>query len=92
MQDKPQIKKDKTDNDEEYKRNFLRAYGIYGGIGFQLAASVVVGVLFGRYLDEKLETHPLFLIIGVLLGSFAGFYTMYKMLKYYQNRQQNGDE
>ena len=51
------------------------------GLGWYVAICLVVGVLAGVYLDRHLETKPLFTLLGVILGTFAGFYGLYKMVR-----------
>ena len=66
----------KSDND------LLVTLGIYGAIGFQLAISVVLGVLAGRWLDARWDTTPWLTIVGMLLGSGAGFWNLIRLLKW----------
>lgn len=69
------------------KDSFLVAFGIYGGVGFQLAISVVAGLLFGNYLDEKLGTKPWLAMTGLILGSIGGFYNLLRILTWSQKRR-----
>jgi ATP synthase protein I len=66
---------------------FLIAFGIYGAIGFQLAAAVVGGLLFGSWLDKKFNTPPWLTLIGLLLGSIGGFYNLLKLLTWKEKRK-----
>ena len=43
----------------------------YAGLGIQLAATVVVCVLVGQWLDRKVGTDGIFTIVAPLLG-FGG--------------------
>lgn len=52
----------------------------YAGIGFQLAASVLIFLFLGQWLDERFGTEPWLLLIGVLIGAGAGFYSIYRQL------------
>lgn len=63
-------------------KDFIVILGIYGAIGFQLAVSVVVGVMVGRWLDTRWETTPWLTIVGMLLGSGAGFWNLLRLLKW----------
>ncbi len=45
----------------------------------ELVAGVLVGGIGGYYLDRWLDTTPWLLIIGLLLGTAAGFNNVYKM-------------
>jgi F0F1-type ATP synthase assembly protein I len=40
----------------------------YAGLGIQLAAALVLGVLGGQWLDRKLGTDGVFVIVGAFLG------------------------
>ncbi len=51
------------------------------GLGWYVAACIVVGVLVGIFLDRQLETKPIFTLLGVLFGTFAAFYGLYKMVR-----------
>ncbi|KGX93886.1 membrane protein [Pontibacillus halophilus JSM 076056 = DSM 19796] len=61
----------------------FKAVALTSGILSQLAGGTLVGIFFGRWLDEQLSTSPLFLILGLLLGLSAGTYgTVYLVRKY----------
>jgi F0F1-type ATP synthase assembly protein I len=40
----------------------------HAGVGIQFAATLVIMTLAGHWLDTRLGTVPLFLILGMLLG------------------------
>ena len=48
--------------------------------GWYFAASLGIGIGGGWALDNWLNTEPWFLLGGLLLGSAAGFFGMFKML------------
>ena len=50
----------------------------YAGLGIQLAATVVVCVLLGQWLDRKVGTDGIFTIVAPLLG-FGG--VMYSLMR-----------
>jgi len=50
----------------------------YLGLGFQLAATIVLMVFLGDWLDKKYETTPLYTIIFAVLGVFTGLYNLIK--------------
>src|SRR6476646_9573445 len=52
----------------------------FAGVGLQFAASIIVFLLAGQWLDRKLGTAPWLLIIGVFLGAGASVYSMYRKL------------
>ena len=58
----------------------------YSGYGLQLAASVGLFMAAGWWVDGKLNTAPLFTIVGALGGGAAGFYSLF--LHLVKNRDQ----
>lgn len=52
-----------------------RDIGPYLGLGLQLAVSILVFLFLGRWVDGKLDTYPLFLIIGAFIGAAGGMYS-----------------
>ncbi|MGH7830414.1 MAG: AtpZ/AtpI family protein [Candidatus Binatia bacterium] len=68
---------------------FILALGVYGGVGFQLAASVVGGLLIGHYLDKRWDTSPWLAMTGLVIGSAGGFYNLLKILDWNQRRRKS---
>lgn len=62
-------------------KSFLVTFGLYGGAGFTLAASVVAGLLGGNWLDKKLGSAPWLLLVGLIGGAVGGFYNFMRILK-----------
>lgn len=61
----------KRSNDKEDKpknSQAFRDFAYFSQIGVTMVASVLVGVLLGRYLDGLLGTNPWLLLIFSLLG------------------------
>ena len=50
------------------------------GVGLQFAASILLFLFGGMWLDRKLGTAPWLLIAGVFVGGGAGFWSMYRRL------------
>lgn len=50
------------------------------GAGVQFALAIVLFLFVGQWLDRRLGTAPLFLILGVFAGAGGGFYSMYRKL------------
>lgn len=59
----------------------LKAFARVGSLGIELALSVVVGMLGGRWLDGKLSTAPWLMLLGLVLGVIAGFRSIYRSLR-----------
>ena len=50
------------------------------GVGFFIGACILLGVLAGLWIDNKLGTEPAFMIAGLILGIITAFYGVYQML------------
>ena len=49
-------------------------------VGTTLVACIVTGYLLGSYLDRKWGTTPWLVVAGVLLGTAAGFVSLFRMV------------
>lgn len=50
------------------------------GVGFFIGGSIVFGVAAGLWLDDRFDTSPILVIVGLLLGITVAFYGVYQML------------
>lgn len=69
--------------------------GTYAGLGLQFAISILLFLWVGQWLDRKLGTSPIFLLVFVFLGGGAAFYSIYRKLMGIQEREEQakrGDE
>jgi ATP synthase protein I len=53
------------------QEHMWRLAGRYSAIGIEIAASVAFGTFGGIWLDRHLGTSPLFLILGLIVGTGA---------------------
>ena len=58
-------------------RDVVRASGQFMGFGLTWALSVLLFLGVGAWLDSKLGTQPILLILGAFVGAGAGFYSLY---------------
>lgn len=58
------------------------AYGTYGAVGFQLAATVVGGLYIGHLIDQRLGTSPWIGLTGLILGAIGGFYNLIRIISW----------
>ncbi len=69
----------------EYDRLLHRRKGVSGsefaGLGIQFGVVVVLSAFAGVWLDKRLGTSPLFVLVLVLVGSAGGFWSMVRRLK-----------
>ena len=62
------------------------------GVGWFIAISILLGVWGGLWLDEKLGTSPIMVIVGLILGLVVAFYGVYRMLlPLMRDRRNKGD-
>lgn len=52
----------------------------FAGFGVQFVAAILIFLYAGQWLDRKLGTSPLFLVVGVFVGAGGSFYAMYRSL------------
>lgn len=50
------------------------------GVGWYIGICIFLGVFVGLWLDEKLNTKPWLVIVGLILGIIVAFYGVYRML------------
>lgn len=50
------------------------------GLGLAMGAAIALFALGGNWLDGRLGTRPLFVLLGVAVGFAAGFLSMYARL------------
>jgi len=55
----------------------IRVSGQFMGYGMTWALSVLLFLALGAWLDSKLNTVPLLMIVGAFVGGGAGFYSLY---------------
>ena len=59
------------------------------GVGFFIAACILIGVFGGLWLDDKFDTEPLFTIGGLLVGLVIAVYGVYRMIRPLMNDRQD---
>ena len=50
------------------------------GLGWYVALCIIFGVAGGLWLDSKVDTSPLFMLLGTILGVVVAFFGIYKMV------------
>jgi hypothetical protein len=58
----------------------IRDHGQLAGLGITMGLSIALFALGGNWLDGRLGTKPLFVLLGAFLGFGGGFYSMYARL------------
>ena len=73
------------------KTGAYAAIGPYASLGIQFAATILIFVSIGWWLDDKVATTPLFLVLGTLFGAAGGFYKLYRTLMDLEKRRKRED-
>ncbi len=58
-------------------------------MGWYIGACIVLGVIGGLWLDNKFNTNPILVIVGLILGVIVAFYGMYRMILPNIKKKQN---
>jgi ATP synthase protein I len=64
--------------DKEDRKAFFKELGKYSALGFEMAISVIIGLVIGSFLDKRLGTGPWLTIVWLGLGFAAGFRSLYR--------------
>jgi hypothetical protein len=74
------IPEKKPDGDSD-KKDWLRSYGKYSSMVFQMIIIVLIGTFGGQQLDKLMELkQPVFTIILILVSAFLALFYMIKTL------------
>ena len=57
----------------------LAYFALFSEIGLVLFVTTLVGALAGHWLDQRLETNPLFVLVGFLGGAPLGAVADYRL-------------
>lgn len=49
-------------------------------MGWYVGLCIVLGVLGGIWLDDRIHTRPVMTIVGLILGIILAFYGVYRMI------------
>jgi hypothetical protein len=65
------------------KKEYLKLYGKYSSMVFQMILIILIGTFGGQELDKLLKLqHPVFTIVLILVSAFLSlFYLFYTLLK-----------
>lgn len=81
----PQLEKDSLSNT-------YREVAPYLGLGLQLAATMVIMIFIGDWIDKKYETSPIWTLIFGVLGIFTGMYQLIKTVLNLQSRKSKDEK
>lgn len=68
----------------------------YAGLGGELAGGIIGFVLAGYWIDLKLQTAPIALVVGASLGCIGGLYLLirraYQMQREFESQEQRQND
>jgi len=67
-----------ADGPEDEKSGWAKA-GIGMALGFEFVGFIAVGILLGRWIDQRLGTEPIALLVGMLVAIVAASLHIYQM-------------
>ena len=80
-------------NMEKPTPKFFYAVSLGAELGFLIAVPLIIFLLLGLYLDRKLGTMPLFIIIALLLNSAVTVFEVKNLiLPFLEKRSQNKND
>jgi ATP synthase protein I len=65
----------------------LRETAPYVGLGTALAVTVAAALGLGHWLDGRLGTDPIFLVVGGVLGVAAALYNFFRLVSGFSKRK-----
>jgi len=76
--------KSRRERRERHKREgdpaFWGSVGMMGTIGWSVSIPTALGVLFGRWLDGRLDSAHVFMVFFMLVGLGLGSFTAWRMI------------
>jgi F0F1-type ATP synthase assembly protein I len=75
----------KFDSDKKAKSEILAAFSLLSQIGVTMAVCIGGSVLLGVWLDGKLHTAPLFLLLFVVFGFGGAIKSLFVMTRRFSN-------
>jgi len=76
----------------EDKKELFKSLGFLSSVGISLVAAILIGLAMGYYLDQWLDTGPMFTLIMLLMGIISGFRNVYILTNRELRRQQREDQ
>lgn len=71
---------------KDYK-NTLKNLSLISQIGLSIVTPILLGVFIGQFIDRKLGTKGIFMLIFIILGAGGGFLNLLKITGALQNKR-----
>ncbi len=65
---------------KDNKNSVISAFSMATSIGFQIVATIAVGLFCGRFADTYFGTAPWLTVAGIMIGITAGVWATYKRI------------
>ena len=75
-------------NDRGSRNTVLVTAAWFTGMGWTIAIAIAIGVFAGNWLDGQTGKHPLFVLLGLVIGLAIGLYSAGRMLIQFLNQPQ----
>ena len=62
------------------RSTLLKAMGVVTVCGLDIAALILLGILLGAFVDDRLHSSPWGLLAGLFVGLGSGLYTAYRII------------
>ncbi len=66
---------------KEIKKDDYFSLAKSANIGYYLITPILVGVIFGIFIDNRFNTKPIAVIIGIIFGTVGTFYNLFSLIK-----------
>jgi ATP synthase protein I len=63
--------------------------GPYLGIGIEFVVAILLCLFLGRWLDGKMGTEPMFMLVGAFVGATAGFVAFIRTVLKLQEKEES---
>jgi ATP synthase protein I len=73
---------------DQKQKGTLGEWMRYANIGIEMMVSVLIGAFGGYGLDYLFHTKPWLMIVGFILGSVAGFLSLFRLLEQENKKNQ----
>ncbi|MBU5436731.1 AtpZ/AtpI family protein [Tissierella sp. MSJ-40] len=71
---------------KDYK-DVLKNLGLISQIGISVITPILLGVFIGQFIDKKVGTQGIFIIVFIILGAGAGFLNLFKLGGWQKNKR-----
>ena len=70
-----------NNNEDKHNKQIKQTLARMSGFAVSMVFAIIVGFLLGRFLDSKLGSTPVFLLIVTILGIITVFKSIYDISK-----------